>query len=254
MKNKAQLHELLERKWQQYESLEFIANDPILIPHQFSKREDIEISGFLTAIIAWGNRKSILNSANRMLDLMDQSPFDFIVNHQDSDLKRCEGFVHRTFNADDLTYFLSRLQQLYKKYQSMEKMFLGSNSFHAETSISNFKTLFFEAEHLPRTRKHLADPFKKSSAKRINMFLRWMVRSDEKGVDFGLWKTISKNQLMLPLDVHTASVSRKLGLLKRKQNDWQAVEEVTTSLKKIDPEDPVKYDFALFGMGESGEL
>lgn len=252
--NKNQVHELLELKWRQYETLDFIENDPILIPHQFSKKEDIEISGFLTAIIAWGNRKSILNSANRMMQIMDHAPHDFILNHMASDLKRCEGFVHRTFNADDLIFFLNRLQQLYQQFSSMEMMLLNSNSFNAKQDISKFKALFFDGEHLKRTRKHLADPLKKSTAKRINMFLRWMVRPSTKGVDFGLWKDIKPSALNLPLDVHTATVSRKLGLLKRKQNDWQAVEEVTSALLQLDPQDPVKYDFALFGMGESGEI
>lgn len=251
---KAEIQELLETKWIQYEQVAFIPEDPIIIPHQFKKREDIEISGFLTAIIAWGNRKSILNSANRMLAIMDHSPHDFIMNHQSSDLKNCKGFVHRTFNADDLMFFLSRLQTLYQQYSNMEAMFLQGQKFNAKQSISNFKTLFFDTEHLKRSQKHLADPLKKSSAKRINMFLRWMVRDSRQGVDFGIWKNIPASELKLPLDVHTATVSRKLGLLKRKQNDWQAVEEITKALKKMDPIDPIKYDFALFGMGESGEI
>ncbi len=244
----------MEHKCLQYEQLNFIEQDPILVPHQFSKKEDIEISAFLISIIAWGQRKSILKSGERLIEILDHAPHDFILHHTESDLKRVMGFVHRTFNADDLQFFLNRLQALYREYRSLENCFLLNGAFEAKHSISRFKAIFFDATHLKRTEKHLADPLKKSSAKRLNMFLRWMVRSNKRGVDFGIWERIKPSDLMLPLDVHTGNVSRQLGLLKRKQNDWQAVEEITNVLRRLDPEDPVKYDFALFGMGESGEL
>ena len=252
IKHSEQVHELLEAKYLQYNRIDFIKDDPILIPHQFSKKEDIEIAGFLAAVIAWGQRKTIINNANRILKIMGNNPFDFIMNHSKSDLDRCKGFVHRTFNADDLKFFFTALKNIYQHHGGLEQAFLLKDS--AKDSISEFKRLFFSIEHLKRTEKHLADPLKKSTAKRINMFLRWMVRKDRKGVDFGIWKQHSSANLMMPLDVHTANTGRALGLLKRKQNDWQAVEELTEALRHFDPTDPVKYDFALFGLGVNKEL
>ena len=247
---KAEIKAFLEEKVQQYESFDFIEVDPILIPHQFSQKEDIEISGFLAATIAWGNRKSIINNAQKMMALMDQAPYDFIMNHKEDDLERFEGFVHRTFNADDLRYFVKALRYIYQEHQGLEQLF----SSHASTqslhgAIHQFKQVFFSLPHQQRTQKHVSDPLKGSAAKRLNMYLRWMVRSNKNGVDFGLWKSLHPRQLSCPLDVHSGNVARKLKLLKRKQNDGKALAELDTALRKMDPEDPVKFDYALFGLG-----
>ena len=212
---KAEIKAFLEEKVQQYESFDFIEVDPILIPHQFSQKEDIEISGFLAATIAWGNRKSIINNAKKMMALMDQAPYDFIINHKEDDLERFEGFVHRTFNADDLRYFVKALRYIYQEHQGLEQLF----SRHASTqslqgAIHQFKQVFFSLPHQQRTQKHVSDPLKGSAAKRLNMYLRWMVRSNKNGVDFGLWKSIHPRQLSCPLDVHSGNVARKLKLLK----------------------------------------
>lgn len=247
---KAELKSFLDFKADQYNTPEFIASDPIRIPHKFSKKEDIEISGFLTATIAWGNRKSILNNAEKLMDIMDNSPHDFILNHKESDLEKTIGFVHRTFNNEDLIYFVKALKNVYRNHNGLEGIF---NS-HAEKNtlqpaIHHFKNIFFELPHQKRTEKHVSDPLKNSAAKRINMFLRWMVRQDNSGVDFGIWKSISPAKLSCPLDVHSGTVARKLNLLKRKANDAKALAELDSNLRKMDPEDPVKYDFALFGLG-----
>jgi uncharacterized protein (TIGR02757 family) len=247
------LFELLEAKYRQFSRLDFIEEDPISIPHLFTKKEDIEIAGFLAAVIAWGQRVTVIRNAHKMLNIMDGAPHDFILNHRKSDLQKTEGFVHRTFNSIDLNYFFTALQHLYKNEGGLEMAFCHSTT-KAENQISTFKQLFFSLPHERRTQKHLADPLRGSTAKRINMFLRWMVRTDREGVDFGIWKKLPSSDLMLPLDVHTGNVGRKLGLLQRKQNDWKAVEEITQRLKKFDPNDPVKYDFALFGMGVNNEV
>ncbi|MGB7394699.1 MAG: TIGR02757 family protein, partial [Pricia sp.] len=286
---------------------------PLQIPHRFSKKEDIEISAFLTATIAWGNRKSIINNATRLMELMDDSPYDFVSNHEPSDLDKLSGFVHRTFNGQDASYFMQSLQNLYENHGGLEGVFsktgesnslepsgneipnksVKSNSSNqsqtekisaktvnknvpskslakksAKTAkrgtssskpdyeidtlqpvISSFKKAFFELPHSIRTQKHVSDPLKGSAAKRINMFLRWMVRPEDKGVDFGLWKSIGTERLSCPLDVHSGNVARKLKLLRRKQNDAKALAELDKNLRKLDPIDPVKYDFALFGLG-----
>jgi len=248
--NKTELKEFLDTKVIQYNNPMFIESDPIQIPHQFIKKEDIEISGFLTATIAWGNRKSIINNSKRITEFLDNSPYDFIINHQDTDLEKLLPFVHRTFNGYDFIQFIKSLQHIYNKHNGLESVFskyAGNDSL--QKSISNFKSIFFEIEHLQRTQKHVSDPLKNSAAKRINMFLRWMVRDDNAGVDFGIWKSISPSLLSCPLDVHSGNVARKLGLLKRKQNDAKALLELDTALRKLDPNDPVKYDFALFGLG-----
>jgi uncharacterized protein (TIGR02757 family) len=247
---KKELKEFLDAKVEQYNRPDFITSDPIQIPHLFSKKEDIEIAGFLSATIAWGNRKSIINNANKMMDLLDHSPYDFIMNHQEEDLKKLEPFVHRTFNGLDFITFIKSLNHIYKHHNGLEAVFAK----HAEKdslqkAIHHFKQSFFEIEHLQRTQKHVSDPLKNSAAKRINMFLRWMVRDDNTGVDFGIWKSLSPSQLSCPLDVHSGNVARKLGLLKRKQNDGKALAELDAALKKLDKTDPVKYDFALFGLG-----
>ena len=247
---KSELKEFLDSKVEHYNNPKFIESDPIQIPHQFNKKEDIEIAAFLTATIAWGNRKSIINNAKQMMDLLDNSPYDFILNHSETDLEKLLPFVHRTFNGTDFIQFIISLQHIYNNHNGLEAVF----SKHAENdsvqlSISKFKSIFFEIEHVSRTQKHISDPLKNSAAKRLNMYLRWMVRNDNTGVDFGIWKSLSPAQLSCPLDVHSGNVARKLGLLNRKQNDGKALFELDTALRKLDPKDPVKYDFALFGLG-----
>ena len=248
--NKTELKEFLDTKVSLYNNPKFIDSDPIKIPHKFSKKEDIEIIGFLTATIAWGNRKSIITNANKMVKLMDFSPFDFVINHRASDLENLNGFVHRTFNAEDFKQFIKSLRHIYQTHGGLESIF---NKYCTEeslqVSIHKFKNVFFEIKHLKRSEKHVSDPLRNSAAKRINMYLRWMVRNDNNGVDFGIWKSLKPSQLSCPLDVHSGNVARKLGLLKRKQNDAKALLELDTALRKLDPTDPVKYDFALFGLG-----
>jgi uncharacterized protein (TIGR02757 family) len=247
---KSELKSFLDFKAEQYNTPEFIATDPVQIPHQFSKKEDIEIAGFLTATIAWGNRKSILKNANRLMEMLDQSPHDFILNHSERDLENLSGFVHRTFNEIDLIYFISALKNIYKNHGGIETVFTeNAEKESLQPAIHEFKKIFFEIPHPPRTQKHVSDPLKNSAAKRINMYLRWMVRRDKAGVDFGLWKKLNSSQLSCPLDVHSGNVARKLKLLKRKANDAKALAELDTSLRKLDASDPVKYDFALFGLG-----
>lgn len=248
--NKAQLKEFLDEKVILYNNPDFIESDPIQIPHLFTLKEDIEIAGFLVATIAWGNRKSIINNGHRLMDIMGNSPYDFIMNLNEDDSEKLYGFVHRTFNSDDLFYFLKSLQNIYNNHGGLERVFAKySEEDSVQTAIHQFKKVFFELPHLPRTQKHVSDPLKNSAAKRINMFLRWMVRNDNAGVDFGIWNSISPSQLSCPLDVHSGNVARKLKLLKRKQNDGKALAELDASLRKLDPKDPVKYDFALFGLG-----
>ncbi|WP_178988846.1 TIGR02757 family protein [Winogradskyella schleiferi] len=247
---KSELKDFLDEKVNLYNHPKFIESDPIQIPHLFSKKEDIEIAGFLTATIAWGNRKSIIKNAHQMMDLLDHSPFDFVMQHQASDLERFEGFVHRTFNSDDFKQFVTSLRYVYQQHQGLEAVFAKyAEQASLQQSIHQFKNVFFELPHLERTKKHVSDPLKNSAAKRINMFLRWMVRNDNNGVDFGIWESVSSSQLSCPLDVHSGNVARKLGLLKRKQNDGKALVELDQALRKLDPTDPVKYDFALFGLG-----
>lgn len=246
----SELTDFLESKVELYNNPEFIDSDPIQVPHQFSKKEDIEIAGFLTATISWGNRKSIINNSKKLMSLLDNAPYDFVMEHSETDLKRLLPFVHRTFNGHDLLQFIKSLNHIYTNHNGMEAVFIK----HAEEkslqqSIHFFKHYFFETDHLSRTKKHISDPLKNSAAKRINMFLRWMVRNDHAGVDFGIWKNLSPAQLSCPLDVHSGNVARKLGLLHRKQNDAKALIELDTNLRKFDPIDPVKYDFALFGLG-----
>ena len=248
--SKQDLKDFLDQKVEQYNHPKFIESDPIQIPHQFSTKQDIEISGFLTATIAWGNRKSIINNANRMMELLDNAPYQFVMQHQEDDLEALLPFVHRTFNGDDFIQFIQSLKHIYTSHSGLEAVFAD----HAELAstqkaIHQFKKTFFELDHLRRTQKHVSDPMKNSAAKRINMFLRWMVREDTKGVDFGIWNRLSPAQLSCPLDVHSGNVARKLGLLKRSQNDGKALLELDTALRKLDKSDPVKYDFALFGLG-----
>ncbi len=247
---KAELKEFLDAKVEQYNHPKFIESDPIQIPHSYSQKEDIEISAFLTATIAWGNRKSIINNALRMMQLLDNVPYDFVLNHRESDLVRLSGFVHRTFNEVDLAYFIRGLKNIYQNHKGLEAVFAHKITTDTlQPAISSFKETFFELPHPSRTTKHVSDPLKGSAAKRLNMFLRWMVRDSSTGVDFGLWKSISPSVLSCPLDVHSGNVARKLKLLKRKQNDAKALAELDKSLRQLDPNDPVKYDFALFGLG-----
>jgi len=231
----------------------FIQDDPICIPHQFSQLQDIEIMGFWTAILAWGQRKTIINKATELIELMDGAPYDFIKNHEEQDREAFLNFKHRTFQATDTLYFLEFLQQHYRQHDSLETaftQFLPEDAPTIEKALVGFHEYFFALPEAPqRTRKHIATPARKSSCKRLNMFLRWMVRQDNKGVDFGLWQQIRSDQLLMPLDVHVDRVARQLGLLTRKQRDWQAVLELTENLRAFRPEDPVIYDFALFGMG-----
>ncbi len=246
------LKSFLDSKVELYNQPEFILKDPISIPHLFSKKEDIEIAGLLSATIAWGNRTMILRNANRLMEMMDFAPHDFILNFNAADLRPFEKFVHRTFNAVDLEYFLWSLKNIYQKHGGLEQVFKTKAGI--KEAILNFRNVFFELDFPSRTSKHVANPAKNSSAKRLNMFLRWMVRKDDKGVDFGIWESIDPCLLMCPLDVHSGRIARQLGILQRKQDDWKAVEELTQNLRKFDPNDPVKYDFALFGLGVNNSL
>tara|TARA_R100000789_G_C2999099_1_gene148285 strand:- start:108 stop:872 length:765 start_codon:yes stop_codon:yes gene_type:complete len=247
---KKELQVFLDEKVILYNNPKFIASDPIQIPHQFSKKEDIEIAAFLAATISWGNRTMIIKNAFKMMELLDNSPYDFIINHQEKDLNSFDNFVHRTFNYIDFKQFTKSLQHIYLNHEGLENaLAIKDDSTNYQTAISNFKKLFFEVQHQQRTQKHVSDPLKNSAAKRINMFLRWMVRNDKAGVDFGIWQSHNPANLSCPLDVHSGNVARKLKLLTRKQNDWKAVAELDTNLRKLDKNDPVKYDFALFGLG-----
>lgn len=248
--NQQDLKDFLDEKVALYNNPSFITEDPIQIPHLFSKKEDIEIAAFLTATISWGNRKMIIQNALKMMELLDNTPYDFVVNHQENDLKSFDNFVHRTFNSVDLVQFVKSLQHIYQHHNGLEKALTIKDNFKTyQTTIHHFKNIFFEIPHQNRTLKHISDPLKNSAAKRINMFLRWMVRNDNAGVDFGIWKTHNPANLSCPLDVHSGNVARKLGILKRTQNDWKALEELDKKLRKFDKNDPVKYDFALFGLG-----
>lgn len=246
---KAELKEFLDEKVLKYNNLDFIECDPIQIPHRFSLKEDIEIIGFLAATIAWGNRKMIIKNASRMTELLGNSPYDFVMNHTEEHLENFDGFVHRTFNAEDFKFFIKSLKNIYQNHNGLEAVLATKENDNYKLAIHNFKQIFFEIPYLDRTLKHVSDPLKNSASKRINMFLRWMVRDNKTGVDFGIWKTHSPAHLHCPLDVHSGNVARKLGILKRKQNDWKALVELDTTLRKFDKHDPVKYDFALFGLG-----
>jgi uncharacterized protein (TIGR02757 family) len=245
------LRVFLDQKVAQYNQKGFIAHDPISIPHLFSKKQDIEIMGFWAAVLAWGQRKTIINKCKELIQLMDNSPYDFICNHQETDLKRFLAFKHRTFNATDTLYFIQFFKQHYQNYESLESAFFTSNGQTMEQMLNQFRTNFFAftPDYPARTKKHIAAPSQKSACKRINMFLRWMVRNDVQSVDFGLWKNIKSSQLVCPTDVHVERVARKLGLIERKNLDWITAVELTEKLKTFDAHDPVKYDFALFGLG-----
>jgi uncharacterized protein (TIGR02757 family) len=245
-----ELKEFLDEKADKYNNAEFIEPDPISIPHQYILKEDIEISGFLTATISWGNRKMIVRNAKLMMDLTANSPYDFIMNHKDIHLERLAGFVHRTFNSTDFIYFIKALKYIYSSKGGIENIISeNSTKDSLQPAIHQLKNIFFELPHPARTEKHVSDPMKGSAAKRINMFLRWMVRKDNRGVDFGIWKSVSPSLLSCPLDLHSGNVARKLGLISRRQNDSAALAELDLNLRSMDSADPVKYDFALFGLG-----
>jgi uncharacterized protein (TIGR02757 family) len=266
------LKSFLDAKVAQYNRPEFIANDPVSIPHMFTKRQDIEIMGFWAATLAWGQRVTIINKCRELITLMDGAPYDFIINHQEPDLKKLLHFKHRTFNDIDTLYFISFFRQHYERFDSLEEAFVPSNKFvilsdskgsnsenffeqaqggsKVESALNHFRTYFFSLPDFPhRTKKHVSSPSQKSTCKRLNMFLRWMVRKDSKGVDFGMWNKIKPADLICPCDLHVDRVARKLKLINRKQTDWQTAVELTQNLRELDPFDPVKYDFALFGLG-----
>lgn len=252
------LKDFLDRKVEEYNRPDFIPNDPISIPHQFTEKQDIEIMGFFASILAWGQRKTIINKCNELIERMDGSPYDFVVNHGDEDLKSMLGFKHRTFNDTDLLYFISFFKYHYTHFTSLEDAFLqveDMNVFSIEESLNTFKSYFFSLPDFPhRTRKHVSSPLQKSTCKRLNMFLRWMVRKDDMGVDFGIWDQIKPKDLICPCDVHVERVARKFGLIQSDKVNWKTAIELTDHLKELDPADPVKYDFALFGLGVAGEL
>jgi uncharacterized protein (TIGR02757 family) len=247
---KIELKSFLDEKVIQYNTLDFIESDPVQIPHLFSIKEDIEIAGFLSAIIAWGNRYMIIKNSHKMMELMGNSPYDFVMTHTETDLERLESFVHRTFNGQDFASFIRSLKHIYTHHNGLEAVFAKNQEPNSmQKSISEFKKVFFEIDHQKRTQKHLSDPMNNSAAKRLNMMLRWFCRQDRKGVDLGIWKSIPPSILSCPLDVHSGNVARKLGLLNRKQNDAKALAELDLKLRELDPIDPAKYDFALFGLG-----
>ena len=249
MKQSEEVRKLLDEAVIRYNQPDFIEYDPIQIPHRFTRKEDIEIAGFLAATLAWGQRKTIVKNGDFLMDLMENSPFDFV--KEGKDFNRFSRFVHRTFNGADCVFFLNSLKNIYQNYGGLEQVF--TDGFQKNETIfgalHHFRNLFLNMPHEARSRKHLSDVTTNSAAKRLNMFLRWMVRKDDTGVDFGLWRNIPMSALMLPLDVHTGDVGRALGLISRKQNDWKTVEEITGILRTFDAQDPIKYDFALFGMG-----
>lgn len=249
---KAELKEFLDFKSDEFNQVAFIADDPISIPHLFSKKEDIESIAFIIATIAWGKRISIMNNGHKLVEIMGNTPYDFIMNASETDLKDLK-FVHRTFNAIDLKFFIQSLRHIYQTFPGgLEGAF--NQASDAANRISRFRATFLSQPHEKRTEKHVSNPLSGSASKRINMFLRWMARQDNKGVDFGIWSSVSPSSLYIPLDVHTGNVARKLGLIKRKANDWKALEELMANMLKFDPLDPCKYDYALFGLGVSGEI
>ncbi len=256
MIDKHELIQYLNHKVSKYNNKHFIDTDPVSIPHIFTNKNDIEIAGFLSAAIAWGQRKAILKSANKLVNLMDNAPYDFIINAADTDLKPFGNFVYRTFNGSDCIFFLKSIKNIYQNHGGFEQVFTTGYKVHGtiKGAISHFRDIFLTTPHPVRSCKHLANPEAGSAAKRVNMYLRWMVRNDKSGVDFGVWKNIPVAQLMIPLDVHSGNIARQLGLLSRKQNDWRAVEELTQNLRHFDANDPVKYDFALFGVGVNNDL
>ena len=245
-----ELKTFLNKKVAQFNTVSFIKRDPISIPHKFTEKKDIEILGFFAATLAWGQRKTIIAKCNDLIERMEGKPYDFVMNHSDEDLQRLEGFKHRTFNDTDLLYFIDYFKRHYSTHESLESAFIPDSGFvSVENSLIHFEEEFFNHENAPkRTKKHVATPARKSACKRINMFLRWMVRKDKNGVDFGIWNKIPMSDLICPIDLHVERTARKLQLITRKPVDWQTALELTESLKKLDENDPVKYDYALFGL------
>jgi uncharacterized protein (TIGR02757 family) len=249
------IKDFLDSKADQYNRIDFIHRDPVSIPHRYTKKQDIEIAGFFAAVLAWGQRVTIIKKSTELLSLMGDSPHDFMLHHRPKHLKALEHFKHRTFNSTDLLYFVEFLRHYYRQRDSLEDAFVVSpDAANVEAGLKEFYRLFFSLDHPRRTQKHIATPDRKSACKRINMFLRWMVRKDDRGVDFGIWNRISPSQLVCPCDVHVERVARKLKLIRKKPMNWQTAVELTQNLKKLDPLDPVKYDFALFGLGVEGEF
>lgn len=248
--------QLLEELWERYDNTDFIEPDPISIPHSFTSQLDREVSGLLAATIAWGNRKAIVKSANRMMDYLDRRPYDFVMGASEGELRLLQSYVHRTFNGTDLDCFVRAIRHICTLHGSLGEWFQSSyeQSGDMRVVLADFRNLFFATPHPARSEKHLSSIAKGAACKRLNMYLRWMVRPDSRGVDFGYWRRIPASALYLPLDLHAGNVARELGLLERKQNDWKAVEEVMTELRKGCPEDPVKYDYALFGVGVNHAL
>ena len=251
--NKQKLKEILNSKVDLYNQPSFIGNDPISVPHLFLEKQDIEIAGLFAAIFSWGNRTTIINKSRELMERMKMQPYRFCVESKPADLKRLCGFKHRTFNEDDLFFFVDFLHRHYSKHTSLETAFFPGNGMQTEDGLNHFRTYFFEEEHEKRTEKHISSPLQGSACKRLNMYMRWMVRKDKKGVDFGIWKNVSPAHLICPLDVHVARTARFFGLIKRTQNDWLTAVELTSELRILDPSDPVKYDFALFGAGIEGK-
>lgn len=250
-KDLLEIRDFLNEKAQKYNHPDFIESDPIQIPHLFSEKNDIEVAAFFASTIAWGQRITIIKNMQKLVSLMDHAPYEFIMNSSERDLERLNYFKHRTFNGEDCKFFVRSLRNIYKNHEGLGELF--QHIYIKEKSVFKtlvlFREIFFEIQYPERTQKHISNVLKGASAKRLNMFLRWMVRTDNNGVDFGMWNKIPMSDLFLPLDVHTGNIARKLGLLTRKQNDWKAVEEITEVLKRFDPQDPIKYDFALFGLG-----
>jgi uncharacterized protein (TIGR02757 family) len=245
------IRDFLDEKVSLYNRPEFIETDPVLIPKSFTRKENIEISAFLASSIAWGNRISILKNARYLMQLMDNDPYEFTTKASEKELFTLSNFVHRTINGADMLFFVTSLKNIYLHFGGLEKLFSEGyrQGNDVQTALTRFHEIFFSIPYPVRSRRHIPDVASGSAAKRLNLFLRWMVRNDDRGVDLGLWKSIPASALMLPLDVHTGKTARELGLLQRRQNDWKAVEEVTSVLREFDPVDPVRYDFALFGLG-----
>lgn len=244
--------DFLNEKHDIYNDPSFIELDPISVPHRFSSDADREIAGFFAAVIAWGQRKTVLQNANRLMEWMDEDPHRFILHHSKADLKPFSRFVHRTFNGEDCLYFIQSLKNIYTHHGGLSGAFqlaVDKKDEHVGPGLTHFRRLFFELPHATRTEKHISSPESNSACKRLNMYLRWMVRSDKRGVDFGIWKGIRPSQLICPLDVHSGRVARRIGILERKQDDWKAALELTAKLKEYDAKDPVRFDFSLFGLG-----
>lgn len=249
--DQTELRDFLEAKFREYNNPLFISGDPVSVPHRFSRKQDIEISALWTAVLSWGQRVTIINKADNLFSLMDDAPFDFIIHHTENDLKKLLLFRHRTFNTTDTLYFVHFLHTYYSENESLEDLFIpASHESSVETGLNRFHQSFFSLPEAPeRTAKHIPSPSRGSACKRLNMFLRWMVRSDPSGVDFGIWKRIKPSQLICPCDLHVERVARKLGLITRRQVDWKTAMELTANLKRLDPSDPVRFDYALFGLG-----